>query len=165
MTFCREQRSLTSLHNTPNAAYKELRGIPGGLGGLSRGHSIVHSRPLDPKREHGTKAFSSKELHRLSQSYFEHVHTLYPCFDNPQEMCDKFINDPVLQKGNIVSCPRNACVLLFFALGSFQSTIDSTGSSHPLPGFVYYSYAKYIIEYQFGERNIFVAQALTLAAL
>lgn len=156
-----EPRSLPNLENLPSAGYKKLHGTHGELEGLCRGRSVI---PIDPQRGHGTEAFLSKELHRLSLSYVTNVHTLHPLFDNPQEMCDEFINDLQMMKG-IIPNPRNACVLLFFALGSLQSTTNSIGSSSPLPGSVYYSYAKDMFKYKLGERDILVMQALTLAAL
>jgi hypothetical protein len=165
LTYRRQQKSLTSLHNTLTAAYKELRGIHNELGGLNRGHFNLHFIPLDPEREHGTEAFLHKELQRLSQSYVKNVHALYPFFNDPQEMCNQFINDPVVRRGIIMPSLSNAHVLLFFALGGCQSITDSTGISSTLPGEVYYSHAKAILRYTIGECNTHVAQALTLAAL
>ncbi|KAJ6280874.1 hypothetical protein J3E71DRAFT_178751 [Bipolaris maydis] len=159
------QKSLTSMHNILTAAYKELRDIHHELGGLNRGHLNLHFIPLNPEREHGTGAFLRKELHRLSESYVRNVHALYPFFNNPQEMCNEFINDPVVQRGIIMPSLRNAHVLLFFALGSCRSITNNTGSSSTLPGEVYYSHAKAILRHTIGEWNTHVAQALTLATL
>lgn len=161
----RQQKSLNSLHSTLDAAYKQLRGIHSDLGGLNRGRFNLQFIPLDPERDHGTQAFLPKELHRLSQSYVKNVQVLYPFFDEPQEMCNEFISDPVVRRGIIMPSLRNAHVLLIFALGSCHFITNNTRSPSILPGEVYYSHTKAILRYAIGECNTHVAQALTLAAL
>lgn len=144
---------------------KDLRDARGEIERLSRGDPLSHFVPLDLGQESGAKSFSREELHQLSKSYIEHAHPLHPFFDKPQHMCNEFINNPFLQRGIINPCLRNVHVLFFFALGSCQSVAKNTCRSSTMPGIAYYSCAKAILKYKLGERNIPVAQALTLAAL